>query len=374
MERKHLFLAGGVLLCILWMGGACVDPANVYVDAAAPGPGNGSVANPFPDIGSGMEAVAEGGTVHVAAGEYHENVVIPRPSTLQGEGSDRTRIFADMGSSGIEIQAGDVTVSGLAVACEGVPIPGEVLIAGVLGQNVNNLTLRDNRVGPYAGYGIAVAHAAGVLIENNVVQVITDQPAFLHDAVGIRVHMVTGTVRGNTSSQNVNGMWISGERGSEFELTVTGNSIEQSQYHGLTLDEADRVLALSDNAILNNGGPGIEILDETRYFACQIAGGSDCELPTTRIDSCSNNTQYGNHPDTLGGCFGGGGDMDDPCEDDIDCMDPLVCDAGHSNTCRRPPGSLCFSDSECVYASSCCYSEPPGQCSEPYDMCHFGPE
>jgi len=372
MERNLSFLAASLLLSTLCVGGACLDPGNVYVDAGAAGPGNGSIHAPFPDIGSGVSAVAEGGTVHVAAGEYHENVVIPKPAALLGAGSGLTRLLADMGANGIEIQASGVTIGGLSIAGEGAPGAEEVPVAALLGRNVNNLTIRDNEVGPYAGCGIAVAHAAGVVIENNVVQEIADQPAFLYDARGIGLHMVSGSVRGNTSAHNVNGMWVWGERGSEFTLTVTGNRIEGNDYWGLLLNEACRILEFSDNAILNNGGPGIEALDEISYYGCLIAGGGNCELPTTQVDNCSNNTQSGNHPDTIGGCFGGGGYLHDPCEDDSGCLDPLVCDIGHSNTCRRPPGGTCFGSGECLYASTCCY-EAPGQCSEPYDMCNFGP-
>jgi len=78
-----------------------------------------------------VDAVASGGTVHVAAGRYAENVVVPRGMTILGpnadkDGCDTGRVAEAIlmpatnqpndGVAGcvvMELQAGHVTVDGL---------------------------------------------------------------------------------------------------------------------------------------------------------------------------------------------------------------------------------------------------------------------
>ena len=295
-NRRHARFFALSVLVVLWAGG-CVDPSNIYVDSTATGPGCGSEDHPFRSIQLGLTLVTEGGTVHVAEGEYHENLVVRKPLTLQGAGSDRTLLVCDVASNGIEIQAGDVTVSGFSIAGEGSPNPEEVPVAGLYARNVDNITIRDNEIGPYSGWGLIVGNGSGIQIENNLVQQITDQPAFPYDATGISVHMLNGSVWGNTSSHNVHGMFVSGERGSEFSLSLTGNLIENNDYWGMVFYDAYLISDFSNNQILGNGGPGLSALDVSEWFACQIAGGSDCEEPTTEIGVCEHNVIGGNNPD-----------------------------------------------------------------------------
>jgi hypothetical protein len=299
MERKFAWISVCVLLCAVWLAGACLDPNNVYVDAGASGPGMGTPEAPFSKIATGLFWAAFGGTVHVAEGEYHENLVVRKPLTLQGAGSDRTLLVCDMAWNGIEIQADDVAVSGFSIVGEGSPSPEEVPVAGLYARYADNLTIRDNEIGPYSGWGLAVGNGSGIQIENNLVQFITDQPAFLYDATGISVHMVNGSVGDNTSSHNVHGMFVSGERGNEFSLSLTGNLIEDNDYWGVIFADAYLISDFSNNRILGNGGPGLSAFDVGAWVACHIAGGggSDCEEPTTEIGVCENNVIGGNNPD-----------------------------------------------------------------------------
>jgi hypothetical protein len=322
-----------------------------------------------------LTAVAPGGTVHVAAGDYPENLIIRKPMILDGAGSETTRLLADMAGRGIQVIASDVEIHGLAVVGTGAPSPGGGLVAGIWAENAAGLTLRDSAIGPYCGLGIAVGYGTGALIENNVVSQVRDHPDYPDDATGVLLHMVSGVLRNNISTGNVNGIYVSGDRGQEFALSVVGNRIEQNDYWGLNLNNAHRIADLLDNAILNNGGPGVIILDELAYYACQLGGGENCEPPTTEIDNCGNNTQSGNNPDTLGGCFGGGGYLDAPCEDDDDCLDPLVCESGYSATCKLPLGAWCYGDPECVHPYTCCHGEYPSVCGDPLDpLCEYLPE
>jgi len=297
MTAARMSVLGGFLVCLGLLAGACVDHKNIYVDINSTGPGDGSQASPFLHIAEGLAMVAPGGTVHVAAGEYYENLFIEKRLTLQGAGIEETQLLADVTASGIEIVSRGVEVAGFSIMGIGDPSPEEYLVAGIWAENARNITVRENAIGPYCGLGIAVAYSSGVLLENNQVSQITDLPAYPYDSTGISVHMISGVIASNTSAGSVHGMFVSGNRDEEFELSLIGNRIEGNDYWGFALYNANRITNFSDNRILDNGGPGLSALDVCEQLACEIAGGGDCEEPTTEINYGENNVIEGNNPD-----------------------------------------------------------------------------
>ncbi len=71
------------------------DPPVVWVDDDnCPGPGSGTPLDPFCSIQDGVNAVAEWGTVRVAAGQYYEDVNINKPVTILGAGWDDCEIYS----------------------------------------------------------------------------------------------------------------------------------------------------------------------------------------------------------------------------------------------------------------------------------------
>jgi nitrous oxidase accessory protein NosD len=297
MTTARLSVLGGFLVCLGLLAGACVDCRNIYVDINSTGPGDGSQAAPFLHIAEGLARVAPGGTVHVAAGEYYENLVVEKRLTLEGAGIEETLLLADVNANGIEIVSRGVEVTGFSIIGIGDPSPEEYLVAGIWVENANNITARENAIGPYRGLGIAVGYSNGVLLENNLVSQIADLPAYPFDSTGISVHMVNGVIASNASVGSVHGMFVSGNRDEEFELSLIGNHVEGNDYWGLALYHANRITNFSDNWILDNGGPGLSALDVCEQLACEIAGGGDCEEPTTEINYGENNVIEGNNPD-----------------------------------------------------------------------------
>lgn len=114
-------LAGGV---------AKAGDPEVFVDSSNACPGAGTEADPYCSIQGGVDAVDEGGTVHVAAGEY-SSVSINKGLTLLGAqagvcatsrtlpeffgGAPLTESFIFSGGSGVEITSSNVTVDGFAI-------------------------------------------------------------------------------------------------------------------------------------------------------------------------------------------------------------------------------------------------------------------
>jgi predicted outer membrane repeat protein len=69
----------------------------------------------FAMIQEGCDAVAAGGTVHVAAGLYAEHLVIDQNVTIAGAGQADTILDAGATGRGLQVLAGTVTLSGLTV-------------------------------------------------------------------------------------------------------------------------------------------------------------------------------------------------------------------------------------------------------------------
>ncbi len=84
--RLYLWFAFAAALLGLAANGRA-NPSVVYVDATFNSGSSGGHAwnvDAFAAIQDGVTAVADGGTVHVAAGTYSENVVVAKPLTLLG--------------------------------------------------------------------------------------------------------------------------------------------------------------------------------------------------------------------------------------------------------------------------------------------------
>jgi hypothetical protein len=64
----------------------------VFVDAAAPGPGTGTPADPFPTIAQGIAAAPPQGRVCVAKGDYLETPVVNKPLTIAGACPSTSRV------------------------------------------------------------------------------------------------------------------------------------------------------------------------------------------------------------------------------------------------------------------------------------------
>jgi CSLREA domain-containing protein len=166
----------------------CTAPATVYVDdnwvGVTPGTdpdGAGPATNfgcdSFATIQDGVNGVAAGGTVMVAAGTYDEDVSIGKASlTLVGEGSGVTNIRGAIGGDGatIHVLASNVTIAGFTITrlgnnttdwnnaglnTVGIAIQGQAVTGTLIHDNV----LTGNRT------GIDINNSNGHTVRNNVI-------------------------------------------------------------------------------------------------------------------------------------------------------------------------------------------------------------
>lgn len=295
--RPSILLTLGLILSAL-LASACME--TVYVDVGASGPGIGSLEAPFQRIATGLFWAASGATVHVAAGDYSENLAISRPVTLLGAGAEVTRILADVNRKGIEINADHVEVRGFSIVGVGDPDPENPFVGGIWAEDVNSLTVSENVVGPYAWIGIGVGRASNVTIEKNTVLgisgsldsenqaiVLVSVPSFVVsanaisnvDGFGLYVSESGGELEMNTVTNCSLGIHVFASNTADAEVSVLGNTIENSSYGAMTVFFST-ISQFFDNTIVNNPGMGLEIYDEE-----------------TAILACGDNTLSGNNPD-----------------------------------------------------------------------------
>jgi len=87
--------------------------ATIYVDDDnTSGPWDGSLANPYQNITSGLAHASNGDTVQVLSGTYNENVVLNKSITLQGESKP---VIDGMGGIGINITVYDDFAYGVTI-------------------------------------------------------------------------------------------------------------------------------------------------------------------------------------------------------------------------------------------------------------------
>ena len=100
--REHALFAGGDDVLGLYHGtvdARSVSGAHWYVDGLAGGTGRGTIEEPFPNIQAAIDAASAGDTVHVAPGNYDENLTIDRDLSLTSScGRDATVLTCATGS------------------------------------------------------------------------------------------------------------------------------------------------------------------------------------------------------------------------------------------------------------------------------------
>ena len=214
----------------------------------------------FSTIQEGVDNVAEGGTVDVAAGTYDGSLTINKPLSLIGPGIDvaPATISADCDYV-LTIAASDVNVQGLYFSqndefgeyCYSYPV---IRVNGFydpdLGQDVDvtNVTITENDIaGGYRGINLRYDSLRST-INNNII----------HDNnAGIKIgSSKDNTISGNDIYTNDNGIQFEGG-GGDGDVSgnaLTSNNIHDNTNYGVSIyDVTFNELNITNNNITNNG-------------------------------------------------------------------------------------------------------------------------
>ena len=336
---------------------AVTPPSTVYVNASwaglpigvdpdAAGPATDIGTDAFATIQDGLNAVAAGGTVYVAAGTYTEQVTIDKPVTLLGvqhgvdardgrpgasesivsnsegdfqieadnvtiDGFTLTGVTADPNTDSAALGAAIWTNPGFSGTHGGYQIVNNIItgnIAGIeLDSDGTNQTLvqhnlfKDNtQPGPAGGTDIVVDFGlSNAAIDGNAFT----NTSFVENAYGLGVQAGSDHIMfsNNTVDNHGRGVYFYATTNS----TVSGNTITDASHYAIGLFGSNGSPANADFTItgntLNLDGKGVELLDDTAGTAYSgtltltdnhfTASGTDVAIDnesTTPIDGSGN--------------------------------------------------------------------------------------
>lgn len=162
---KRILVALASFVSSLVVGGAVMGsavlaaPNTVYVRSANCSP-TGAQNKPYCTIQQGVNAVATGGTVYVAAGTYNETVTVPKSLTLSGAQAGRSAqtdrtdtskesiVNSNPSTNGMSLEADNITVNGFTFA-NNTGGPGMTTAANHSGYTIINNVFANNVFGLY---------------------------------------------------------------------------------------------------------------------------------------------------------------------------------------------------------------------------------
>lgn len=146
----------------------CAGSLVCYVDAATGNDSNSgsSPSDALATIQEGIDQVASGGTVYVAAGTYPESLDINKALTLSGAGQSDVTIDASSSSDyNIDVTSSDVTLEGFTLTGNsGISGTYGIKIAGPSPTRISNITVQDVTVNHSRRTGVDLNGVDGALI------------------------------------------------------------------------------------------------------------------------------------------------------------------------------------------------------------------
>jgi parallel beta-helix repeat protein len=226
------------------------DP-NIYVDAAnTTGIEDGTQTYPFDTITEGIDAVAPGKSVLVAAGTYNEQLIINKGITLQGAGKESTSvtILVEYIGNLITVTADDVAISGFNIDGRS---NAEV---GIYSDSFSSIKISENIIQNHQDSGIfyhsAVSdYPSGIYVYNNEI--------CYNSVHGIKVTGEgSGIIEGNTIRKNTNGI----RTNDSASLEVKHNNINENTSAGILCQDSSFLLIWGNEININDYGIKVGVL------------------------------------------------------------------------------------------------------------------
>lgn len=200
----------------------------VYVNANAVNYGNGTSAEPFKTISAALKDADKNTEVHIAAGEYKDNIEIPKGVEVYGEGENKVKIIAKNDDKAVVMMSNDSTI--------------------------NKVTIQEGRYGIYVKKD-AKASIVKVTVKNNDREGIKIDKADVKDSkkVSITESKITKNGRGGIYSQ-------------KRRIVLMDNEISENESDGVNLEAGSKAW-IENNNIKNNDGSGMKLtLDESNIW------------------------------------------------------------------------------------------------------------
>lgn len=230
----------------------------------AGGDSDGSEQRPFTDLQDGLDAVSEGGTVHVRAGTYlGHDFSITKPLALSGEGVGAVVIETTSTGYGLEVTADDVTLRGFTLQGPGLAA-GNYGIKAFLEGGLDGLVIEDVHVTNYGRSEIDLNTVRGAILAN----VTADGNGTA--GVGIALSGVedvtltgvvtTGNLWGSVGLYTTSAGSINGVSGVSIDSTSVFNELGRTVYadteHGYAVTDLE--LAGFEYAVFNPDQRGVD--------------------------------------------------------------------------------------------------------------------
>ena len=170
----------------------------------------------FTTIHDAINNASSGATIVIANGTYHESLIINKPLTLLGQGTDVTIIDGSGAPYAISITADNVTIEDLTVTNTGTPY-----VSGVHADQCSGVTINDTKI-VKTDYGLTVSFVTNSVFSENFIANNTNGVLVLYstdnvfsnnivqsDSEGISIYYSdTNVFSGNTFSNNTEGVFI----------------------------------------------------------------------------------------------------------------------------------------------------------------------
>ena len=232
------------------------------------------IPDDYQTISEALSSAPNHAVIEIAAGTYHEALLVERPVTLRGDEAGGVVVVSPDDVPVISVlDTAAVTIEGLTI------IGGEY---GIFVTHSQNVTLRNNFVSDSRLTGIKVRLGAADILDNTVVNA---RPPY-----GMGIH-VTNTTQW-PESRVIGNIVVGNARSGIYTnmtamITIEDNIVRDNGAHGIAVTEMSHADVIG-NLVDDNAITGIQLLDMSMALIC------DNIVADTRSEADSMNIRQGN--------------------------------------------------------------------------------